>query len=84
MCELHYRLSESVPVRKIHKMGALRTELKLRQDSIRYDVDKLIRSGTDEKTLLRIVEQAYKAGIVADKIENIRIHDILSEIEESL
>jgi hypothetical protein len=65
-------------------MGALRTELKLRQDSIRYDVDKLIRTGTDEKTLLRIVEQAYKAGIVADKIENIRIHDILSEIEESL
>ena len=65
-------------------MGALRTELKLRQDSIRYDVDKLICSGTDEKTLLRIVEQAYKAGIVADKIENIRIHDILSEIEESL
>lgn len=61
----------------------LKKELKCRQDAIRSDTGILIKEGADADRLLRLVRMAYQAGIVADKLNSMEIHDILTAIEQT-
>lgn len=52
-------------------------ELKLRMDCVQADFDRLIESGANREALERIVEHSMQIGIIKDKMENIKIHDLL-------
>lgn len=52
-------------------------ELKLRMDCVQADFDRLIESGANREALERIVEHSMQIGIIKDKLENMKIHDLL-------
>lgn len=52
-------------------------ELKLRMDCVQADFDRLIESGANREALERIVEHSMQIGIIKDKMENMKIHDLL-------
>ncbi len=57
----------------------LLSEYKKRTDAVKYEYQRLSECGVNENALKIIIKHAYYAGIVADKLENIKIHDILAE-----
>lgn len=57
---------------------ALRSELKLRQDCVKADFERLIEAGANREALERIVEHSLQIGIIMDKLNNLQIHEELN------
>ena len=57
--------------------GQLSTEIKLRQDCVQADYERLINSGANKDALERVISNSLQIGIILDKLNNIRIHDLL-------
>lgn len=60
----------------------LSRELSNRMDCVRADYERLIESGANKQTLERIVKHSLEIGIIKDKLENLRLHEILEKEEE--
>ena len=56
---------------------ALTKELGVRWIRINSDYEKLLNDGVDPIALERVIENSYQVGIIIDKLNNLRIHDIL-------
>lgn len=56
----------------------LKRELKLRQDCVQADFDRLVLTGTDPVALERIIEHSLQIGICMDKLNNIKINEVLN------
>ena len=56
----------------------LRSELKLRQDCVQADFERLIEAGANREALERIVEHSLQIGIIMDKLNNLQIHEELN------
>ena len=57
--------------------GQLSTEMKLRQDCVQADFERLINAGANKDALERVINHSLQIGIIMDKLNNIRIHDLL-------
>lgn len=62
---------------------ALSKELSTRMDCVEADFERLIESGANREALERIVKHSLEIGIIKDKLENIKIHDLLEGDDES-
>ena len=62
---------------------ALSKELSNRMDCVEADFERLIESGANREALERIVKHSLEIGIIKDKLENIKIHDLLEGDDES-
>ena len=56
---------------------ALSKELSNRMDCVEADFERLIEAGANREALERIVKHSLEIGIIKDKLENIKIHDLL-------
>ena len=56
----------------------LRSELKLRQDCVQADFERLIEAGANRDALERIVEHSLQIGIIMDKLNNLELHEVLN------
>ena len=55
----------------------LESELKLRQDCVQADFERLIACGANREALERIVEHSLQIGIILDKLNNLKLHSLL-------
>jgi len=62
---------------------ALSKELSTRMDCVEADFERLIEAGANREALERIVKHSLEIGIIKDKLENIKIHDLLEGDDES-
>ena len=62
---------------------ALSKELSNRMDCVEADFERLIEAGANREALERIVKHSLEIGIIKDKLENIKIHDLLEGDDES-
>lgn len=60
----------------------LATELRLRIDCVEADFERLIEAGANREALERLITHTMEIGIIKDKLENIRTHDLLVKNEE--
>ena len=60
----------------------LSKELSNRMDCVQADFERLIESGANKEALERIVKHTLEIGIIKDKLENLRLHEILEKEEE--
>lgn len=60
----------------------LATELRLRIDCVEADFERLIESGSNREALERLITHSMEIGIIKDKLENIRTHDLLVKKDE--
>ena len=60
----------------------LSRELSNRMDCVQADFERLIESGANKEALERIVKHTLEIGIIKDKLENLRLHEILEKEEE--
>jgi len=61
----------------------LTRELRNRIDCVKTDYERLIAEGTDAVSLKRVIRQSLEIGIIKDKLENLRTHELLSTDEEA-
>ena len=57
---------------------ALSRELGNRMDCVEADFERLIEAGANREALERIIKHSLEIGIIKDKLENIRIHEVLN------
>lgn len=57
--------------------AVLSRELGNRMDCVEADFERLIEAGANREALERIVKHSLEIGIIKDKLENIKIHDLL-------
>lgn len=62
--------------------NTLTSEMKLRQDCVQADFERLIACGANREALERIVEHSLQIGIILDKLNNLKLHAILNEEED--
>lgn len=55
----------------------LESEMKLRQDCVQADFERLIACGANREALERIVEHSLQIGIILDKLNNLKLHALL-------
>lgn len=55
----------------------LSKELSNRIDCVEADFERLIEAGANREALERIIKHSLEIGIIKDKLENIKIHDLL-------
>ena len=55
----------------------LESEMKLRQDCVQADFERLIECGANREALERIVEHSLQIGIILDKLNNLKLHSLL-------
>lgn len=60
----------------------LSRELSNRTDCVQADYDRLLEAGANKDALERIIKHSMEIGIIKDKLENIRIHEIMMEEDE--
>ena len=60
----------------------LSRELSNRMDCVQADYERLIEAGANKEALERIVKHTLEIGIIKDKLENLRLHEILEKEEE--
>ena len=60
----------------------LSKELSNRMDCVQADFERLIEAGANKDALERIVKHTLEIGIIKDKLENLRLHEILEKEEE--
>ena len=63
--------------------AVLSRELGNRMDCVEADFERLIEAGANREALERIVKHSLEIGIIKDKLENIKIHDLLEGDDES-
>ena len=56
----------------------LSRELGNRMDCVEADFERLIEAGANREALERIIKHSLEIGIIKDKLENIRIHEVLN------
>lgn len=56
----------------------LSRELGNRMDCVEADFERLIEAGANREALERIIKHTLEIGIIKDKLENIRIHEVLN------
>ena len=61
----------------------LARELRNRIDCVKTDYERLIAEGIDAASLKRVIRQSLEIGIIKDKLENLRTHELLSTDEEN-
>ena len=61
----------------------LSRELGNRMDCVEADFERLIEAGANREALERIVKHSLEIGIIKDKLENIKIHDLLKGDDDS-
>ena len=61
----------------------LSRELGNRMDCVEADFERLIEAGANREALERIVKHSLEIGIIKDKLENIKIHDLLEGDDDS-
>jgi hypothetical protein len=59
----------------------LAKELQNRMDCVQADYDRLIICGANKDSLERVIKHSLEIGIIKDKLENIRLHELLKEGE---
>ena len=57
----------------------LSRELGNRMDCVEADFERLIEAGANREALERIIKHSLEIGIIKDKLENIRIHEVLND-----
>lgn len=57
----------------------LALELRLRQDCVQADTERLIEAGANREAVERIVEHSLQIGIIMDKLNNLKLHALLNE-----
>ena len=57
----------------------LSRELGNRMDCVKADFERLIEAGANREALERIIKHSLEIGIIKDKLENIRIHEVLND-----
>lgn len=60
----------------------LSRELSNRTDCVQADYERLLEAGANKEALERIIKHSMEIGIIKDKLENIRIHEIMMEEDE--
>ena len=55
----------------------LESELKLRQDCVQADTERLIACGASREAVERVVEHSLQIGIILDKLNNLKLHSLL-------
>lgn len=60
----------------------LESELKLRQDCVQADTERLIACGASREAVERVVEHSLQIGIILDKLNNLKLHSLLEGNEE--
>ena len=63
--------------------AVLSRELGNRMDCVEADFERLIEAGANREALERIVKHSLEIGIIKDKLENIKIHDLLEGDDDS-
>ena len=66
-------------------MSIIRTlsrELSNRTDCVQADYERLLEAGANKEALERIIKHSMEIGIIKDKLENLRLHEILEKEEE--
>ena len=58
-------------------LKTLESEMKLRQDCVQADFERLIECGANREALERIVEHSLQIGIILDKLNNLKLHSLL-------
>ena len=60
----------------------LESELKLRQDCVQADTERLIACGASREAVERVVEHSLQIGIILDKLNNLKLHSLLEGDED--
>ena len=60
----------------------LESELKLRQDCVQADTERLIACGASREAVERVVEHSLQIGIILDKLNNLKLHALLEGDED--
>lgn len=60
----------------------LSRELSNRMDCVEADFQRLIEAGANREALERIVKHSLEIGVIKDKLENLKLHEILEKEEE--
>ena len=57
----------------------LSKELSNRMDCVQADFERLIESGANKDALERVIKHTLQIGIIKDKLENLRLHELLEQ-----
>lgn len=57
----------------------LSRELSNRMDCVEADFQRLIEAGANREALERIVKHSLEIGVIKDKLENLRLHELLEQ-----
>lgn len=60
----------------------LSRELNNRMDCVQADYERLIEAGANKGALERIIKHTLEIGIIKDKLENLRLHELLQKEDE--
>jgi len=57
----------------------LSRELSNRADCVQADYERLLEAGANKDALERIIKHSMEIGIIKDKLENLRLHELLEQ-----
>lgn len=57
----------------------LAKELQNRMDCVQADFERLIEAGANKEALERVIKHTLEIGIIKDKLENLRLHELLEQ-----
>ena len=57
----------------------LSTEPSNRMDCVQADFERLIEAGANKEALERVIKHTLEIGIIKDKLENLRLHELLEQ-----
>lgn len=63
--------------------GVLGRELINRMDCVQADYERLLACGANKASLERVIKHSLEIGIIKDKLENLKIHELLNKDDET-
>lgn len=57
----------------------LSKELSNRMDCVQADYERLLEAGANKDALERVIKHTLQIGIIKDKLENLRLHELLEQ-----
>lgn len=57
----------------------LSRELSNRMDCVQADYERLLEAGANKDALERVIKHTLQIGIIKDKLENLRLHELLEQ-----
>lgn len=57
----------------------LSRELSNRIDCVQADYERLLEAGANKDALERVIKHSLEIGIIKDKLENLRLHELLEQ-----